>query len=230
MTGKEPGISFLSLSWVLLAISPPPTASKADRHFLETRHMTSGNVVRDDISGTAPILAVLMHFRIKTSSRIHESKKRATRRKIIRRKEKKACGYSIFAGYLEELSVRKMNHYASRFPLDRYNLYLRAISLIINDLHLLVLRGVGSINGIPNLLGVVIQIGTESRILGGITFRKYARDLPNSFPYRQSSNSHTQSTLFVPSQVFLAHVKDKAKFDPSIFFGLIGITAFVGFG
>jgi len=78
---------------------------------------------------------------------------------------------SILAGYLEEFSVGKMDHYASGFPLDRDNLYLGTIGLIVYDLHLFVLLGVRSINGNRYLLGPVIQIGTEPRILGGITFR-----------------------------------------------------------
>jgi hypothetical protein len=95
-----------------------------------------------------------------------QEEKAATKRKAASR-----MTGSILAGYLEELSVGKMDHDSTGFPFDRDNLYLGTIGLIVHDLDLLVLLGVRSINGNRYLLGPVIQIGTETRILEGITFR-----------------------------------------------------------
>ena len=72
---------------------------------------------------------------------------------------------SIFAGYLEEFSVGKMNDYPLGFSLNRDNLDLRAIGLIVDDLYMLLLLSSRCINGNRHLLGLVIQIGTKHRIL-----------------------------------------------------------------
>jgi hypothetical protein len=72
----------------------------------------------------------------------------------------------IFAGYLEKLTIGKMDDYSLGFPLYGDNLYLRAIGLFVYDVYLLVLVGIRSIDGNRRLLGLITQIGTKPRILG----------------------------------------------------------------
>jgi hypothetical protein len=72
----------------------------------------------------------------------------------------------IFAGYLEKLTIGKMDDYPLGFPLYGDNLYLRAIGLFVYDVYLLVLVGIRSIDGNRRLLGLITQIGTKPRILG----------------------------------------------------------------
>ena len=72
----------------------------------------------------------------------------------------------IFAGYLEKLSIGKMDDYPLGFPLYGDNLHLRTIGLFVYDFYLLVLVGIRSMDGNRRLLGLITQIGTEPRIIG----------------------------------------------------------------